>query len=237
MDNPISHGINQPWHRSLLLADAKKGGSIYYGMGNDGYNKIAFNVSTGKMENGWAVTLLGSKTWADGYVQAAKYESYNYFINIAKMLGDKHQLSLTAFGSPQWHYQRKDQLLISEWAKIPEADRYKYNAGYGYDTSGKIKSFNYNTYHKPQISLNHIWDINSKSNLSTALYLSLGYGGGYSGVGNNRSMAYGSTGGLVNQYYRRGDGVNTIDGNGNVRKYGTFDFETLAAETAKSTPQ
>ncbi len=212
--------------------DAKKGGSFYYGMGNDGYNKLTFNVSTGKMSNGWAVTLLGAKTWADGYVQGAQYESYSYFLNISKLISEKHRLSLTAFGTPQWHNQRKDELLISEWAKIPENQRYRYNAGYGYDASGKLKTFNYNTYHKPQISLNHIWEINQKSSLSTALYLSLGYGGGYSGVGNNRSYAYGSTGGKVNQYYRKNDGVNTVETDGTIRKYGTFDFETLAEENA-----
>ncbi len=44
--------------------DAKRGGNISYAMGNDGYNKIAMSVSTGLMENGWAVTLMASKTWA-----------------------------------------------------------------------------------------------------------------------------------------------------------------------------
>jgi len=210
--------------------DAKKGGSIYYGMANDGYNKIAFNVSTGLMENGWAVTLLGSKTWSDGYVQATDYEAYSYFLNISKQLGTNQVLSLTAFGAPQWHNQRKDQLLISEWAKLPEDSRYKYNAGYGYDSSGQFKTFNRNEYHKPQISLNHIWDINLKSSLSTALYLSLGSGGGYSGVGANRSMAYGSTSaGVVNNAnngypYRKDDG--------NIAGYGTLDFGKMMAENA-----
>ncbi len=148
--------------------DAEKGGSVYYGMGNDGYNKVSFNVSTGLMDNGWAVTLLGAKTWSDGYIQGTDFEAYSYFLNISKQLGTNQVLSLTAFGAPQWHNQRKDQLLISEWAKLPKNDRYQYNAGYGYDSSGQFKTFNYNEYHKPQISLNHIWDINLKSSLSTA---------------------------------------------------------------------
>jgi len=204
--------------------DAKKGGSIYYGMGNDGYNKLSFNVSTGLMENGWAVTVLGAKTWSDGYIQSTDFEAYSYFLNISKQLGSNQTLSLTAFGAPQWHNQRKDQLLISEWAKLPEDSRYRYNAGYGYDASGQFKTFNRNEYHKPQISLNHVWDINLKSSLSTALYLSLGSGGGYSGVGNNRTLAYGSTNGIVNQDYRANDGL--------VPGFGTYDFGALAAENA-----
>ena len=49
--------------------DAKKGGFISYGMGNDGYNKILFSVSSGLSKDGWAFTLLGGKTWGDGYIQ------------------------------------------------------------------------------------------------------------------------------------------------------------------------
>ena len=48
--------------------DAKKGGFISYGMGNDGYNKILFSVSSGLSKDGWAFTLLGGKTWGDGYI-------------------------------------------------------------------------------------------------------------------------------------------------------------------------
>ena len=44
---------------------------------------------------------------------------------------------------------------------------------------------NRNQYHKPIISLNHIWQINERSSLSTALYVSLATGGGYSGRGRN----------------------------------------------------
>ena len=45
--------------------DQKKGGSISYAMGNDGYNKLLFHVSTGMSKDGWALTLLGGKTWGD----------------------------------------------------------------------------------------------------------------------------------------------------------------------------
>jgi len=213
--------------------DAEKGGAVYYGMGNDGYNKVSFSVSTGLMDNGWAVTLLGAKNWSDGYIHSTNYEAYSYFLNVSKKLGTNQVLSLTAFGAPQWHNQRKyDRLLISEWAKLPGDERYKYNPSYGYDASGQHKTFYRNEYHKPQISLNHTWDINLKSSLSTALYLSLGSGGGYGGVGGidedgknySTNYSYGSENGLVNQEYRRNDGI--------VSGFGTYDFETLMNRNA-----
>ncbi|MDE6217417.1 MAG: TonB-dependent receptor, partial [Muribaculaceae bacterium] len=46
--------------------DAKKGGSLWYGMGNDGLNDVGFSVSTGLMNNGWALTVLGSRKWGNG---------------------------------------------------------------------------------------------------------------------------------------------------------------------------
>ena len=44
--------------------DSEKGGSVWYGMGNDGLNTYGVKVSTGLMKNGWAMTFLGSRKWA-----------------------------------------------------------------------------------------------------------------------------------------------------------------------------
>ena len=163
--------------------DAKKGGAISYGIVNDGYEKIGFSVSTGLTANNWAITLLGSKTSGNGYVQGTEFESYSYFINISKKINNDHQLSFTAFAAPQWHNQRSnnDRLTIEQWQKQPL--KYKYNASYGFDMNGQRKMSAYNYYNKPQNSLNHFWTINDKSSLSTALYVYIGKGGGYSRQG------------------------------------------------------
>lgn len=62
--------------------DQKKGGSASYGIGNDGYEKIGFAVSTGLTKDNWAITLLGSKTKGNGYIQGTQFESYSYFVKI-----------------------------------------------------------------------------------------------------------------------------------------------------------
>ncbi|MFR6633836.1 MAG: hypothetical protein ACLUQ6_01105 [Alistipes onderdonkii] len=86
-------------------------------------------------------------------------------------------MSLTAFGAPQKHAQRHaldDGLKIEEWQKaknfMGEKDMYRYNAEYGFDKNGRQRYSHFNEYHKPQISLNHQWQIDYKSSLSTALY-------------------------------------------------------------------
>jgi len=188
--------------------DAKKGGSFSYSMGNDGYNKISFNVSTGLSESGWAMTFLGAKTWGNGYIQGTEFESYSYFVNISKIININHQISFTAFGAPQWHNQRYngDKLLIPEWQKLK--DGYKFNPTYGFDENGQKKTGNYNHYHKPQLSLNHYWNMKDKSSLSSALYLSIGNGGGYGWRGNTGTLMYGTNTatGLLNTTYRTLDG-------------------------------
>jgi len=190
--------------------DAKKGGSVSYGIGNDGESKIGFAVSTGLTEKNWAITLLGSKRTGNGYIQGTEFESYSYFINISKRITDAHQLSFTAFSAPQWHNQRNnsDRLTIAEWQKQPL--KYKYNASYGFDMNGQRKKSSYNYYNKPQISLNHSWTIDEKSSLSNVIYVSLGNGGGWSGQGYesaDRSNWYGSSNGTPNTLFRSADGT------------------------------
>ncbi|MGV8947741.1 MAG: TonB-dependent receptor, partial [Lutibacter sp.] len=190
--------------------DAKEGGAISYGVQNDGYSKVSFSYSTGLTDKGWAFSLLGSKTSGDGYIQGTEFKAASYFVNISKKINDSHELSFTAFGAPQWHNQRNngDKLLISEWQKQPL--KYRYNASYGFDMNGQRKVSSLNIYHKPQMSLNHLWTINEKSNLSTVLYSSIGDGSGTSGQGltsADRSNWYGSTNGVPNTTFRAPDGT------------------------------
>ena len=208
--------------------EAKKGGSVSYAMGNDGYNKILFNLSSGLSKDGWAFSLLGAKTWGDGYIQGTEFEGYTWFVSIAKRFNDNHQLSLTAFGAPQWHNQRSNQngLSIKEWQRVKqymgEESPYKYNSTFGY-RNGQSYNSSKNSYHKPQISLNHLWQIDQKSSLSTALYVSIGRGDGYRGTGDSTyaNSWYGSTNGLVNTQFRRPDG--------------TFDYDAVETMNAEST--
>lgn len=201
--------------------DAKRGGSAWYGMGNDMMQNFGLMLSTGLMKNGWAITVLGSRKWGDGYIQGTDYNAYNYFVNVSKRIGDNHQLSLTAFGAPQSHYQRSrmDGLSIEGWQAAQEymGDEvaYRYNPTFGYGMHGERKSSSYNFYHKPQISLGHIWQIDYKSSLSTTVYASFSTGGGYSGQGhgsyNGNSLSYsswyGASQGKLNTLFRCPDGT------------------------------
>lgn len=215
--------------------ETKKGGSVWYGMGNDGLNQFGAMVSTGLMKNGWALTLLGSRKWGDGYIQGTPFDAYTWFVNLSKRINDSHQLSLTAFGSPQWHDKRSngDGLSIEGWQNVKNymdgESPYRYNPTFGYDNEGRVRTSSKNRFHKPQISLNHIWQIDHKSSLSSVVYVSLANGGGYSGQGrgtyNGTSLSYsswyGATDGNLNTLFRRPDG--------------TFDYGAIQDMNAAST--
>lgn len=212
--------------------DAEKGGSVWYGMGNDGMNNIGMKVSTGLMKNGWALTVLGSRKWGDGYIQGTPFNSYNYFVNVSKVINDRHQLSFTAFGAPQTHYQRSSQngLTIMGYQEAKNymngESMYRYNPTFGYDKNGQWRNSSYNYYHKPQISLAHTWQINEHSNLSTTIYASFATGGGNSGQASglgsySYSDWYGATDGKLNTKFRCADG--------------TFDYAKIQEINAAST--
>ena len=219
--------------------DVKRGGYIFYGMGNDGMNHIGFSLSTGLMKNGWAVTVMGSRKWGDGYVQGTNFNAYTYFVNISKRINERHQLSFTAFGSPQTHNRRTSAngLTIMGWQDVKQymngESMYKYNPTFGYDNEGQVRSSSLNVYHKPQISLNHIWQINHKSSLSSAVYASFasGYGssgqgrGTYNGTALSYSSWYGANNGILTTLFRRPDG--TFD-------YGAIQDMNAASETGSN---
>lgn len=199
--------------------NAKQGGSASVGMDDFGRYKLLFTVSTGLLKNGWAVSLLGGKTWGEGYIQGTEVDAYNFFINVSKRLGDKHQLSLTAFGAPQIHGQRNNNngLSIQGWQDVQQytapGQNYRYNPTVGYDKNGQYRNSSTNKYSKPQISLNHMWQIDTKSSLSTALYASIGNGWGASGQGTEayRNGWYGVNGSELTTQFRKADGTFAYD--------------------------
>lgn len=165
--------------------DAEEGGNVFFQVGADNRQKVGATLSTGLMDNGWAATVSASKTTGDGFVDGTEFEAYSYFLNIAKQLGENHELSFTVFGAPQYHGQRQTRHEISTYRRSERGIRF--NSDWGY-LNGEVEHVEDNFYHKPQASLNHYWKVSDKTSLSTALYASVGTGGGggYDNLGVNK---------------------------------------------------
>jgi outer membrane cobalamin receptor len=166
--------------------DSEAGGSAGTSFGNDNYFKIGATVSTGLLESGLAATISAAKTTGDGYIDGTEFEGANYFVNLSYIINDNHKLSLTSFGAPQSHGQRQYKNTTIEGFRNAESGT-KFNPDWGL-RGGKVVHVDDNFYHKNQTSLNHYWNINDNSNLSTAVYASWGNGGGSSRGGDDKSL-------------------------------------------------
>ncbi|MDE5651404.1 MAG: TonB-dependent receptor, partial [Duncaniella sp.] len=217
-----------------------KGGTLWYGLGNDNSMNYGISFSTGMMKNGWALTFLGARKTGDGYIQGTEYKSYSYFLNISKRLNENNQISLTVTGAPQTHYKRSSQdgLSVQGWQDVanfmPKGEAYRYNPTFGFGLNGEQKSSQYNVYNKPVAMLNHVWQINHKSSLSSVIYASVGSGYGASGQASTsslRSAWYGSSNGNLNW--------NSYESNGVTYNFrnpdGTFAYDQIQLMNQRST--
>ena len=208
--------------------DMEAGGSVGYAMGNDGFMRINATASTGRLEGGWAVTLSGSRTMGNGYIDATYIDAWSYFGSVAKDFGAKHQLVFTAIGAPQRHGQRTFRERLSNYVPVDSTQDYeemvkgsttsnfderidgdgfkyssignvRYNSDWGLVGNGQVYNIRENFYHKPQFALNHYWTVNDNININTSAYYSIGRGGG---TGDR-----GSIGGLGTWGYRNENGI------------------------------
>lgn len=166
--------------------DAERGGSVYTSVGNDGYKKSSFTLSTGLSDNGLAMTISGAHTKGNGWADATQFEGWSYFVSISKRWTNQ-MLSFTAFGAPQVHGQRSGTLTIEEVNQPGKGLRY--NPEWGYK-DGQVYNLRTNHYHKPQMSLNHYLNISDDMTLSTSAYYSFGHGGGTGNYGANQNAFY-----------------------------------------------
>ncbi|KPE51593.1 TonB-dependent receptor [Chryseobacterium indologenes] len=165
-------------------ADKKREGNVTVGLGNDGYLKTLFSYNTGKSANGWSTSFLMSRTAGSTYIDASKFEAYNYYIALGYQPNAKHDFQFTFTGAPQWHMQNF-QSSIANFIKygngVDEPNR-RYNSNWGY-MEGEVMSQSINFYSKPVASINWDWKISEKSKLSSVAYASWGRGGGSGVIG------------------------------------------------------
>ncbi len=152
---------------------AEAGGALRYSLSDYGNNKTILSFSTGKMKNGTSLTFLGSRTTGPGFVDATYVNGYAYFLSLSREFGPQHRVVLTAMGSPEKHGQRNYGMSQADFEKYGV----KYNSNWG-EYNGEILSLSENFYHKPQINLNHYWNITPTTFLATSAYASFGKGGG-----------------------------------------------------------
>ncbi len=151
----------------------KKSGTASVGISSFGNTKMTVAINTGKMDNGWKVSFLGSYEHGPGFVDATYVRSWAYYLSATKKINKRNKINITFLGSPQKHGQRTLRLTYDEIRK----HGYFFNKDWG-GYNGKIKTASENFYHKPFFTLNHIFAIDKGKKLTTTLYIVHGSGGG-----------------------------------------------------------
>lgn len=181
--------------------DSKRNFKFKQEFGNNGFLRSTFGLTSGRLNNGWGVSLAGSYKRGDGWVDGNYTEGYFYYLRVDKQIGD-HLLSFSGFGAPQEHGQRPFTAPIaqvdSDFAVktgVPQSvidqmneQQILNNRGRRFNDSwgllnGEVFNTRRNYYHKPQLYLRHSWQINPNLFLSNIAYLSIGNGGGVSDEG------------------------------------------------------
>lgn len=186
--------------------DAKQGVRFRQEIGNDGYLRSTFGLTTGRMKNGWGISVAGSYKEGDGWVEGNFTQGYFYYLRVDKQIG-KHLISFSGFGAPQEHGQRPFTKAIATYSAekardlgIPEANiealDFLKDRGLRFNEFVAVRDGGYyntrqNYYHKPQFSLRHSLQANEKMFFSNVAYLSIGNGGGVRLDGNDPTITEG----------------------------------------------
>ncbi|MCX6247499.1 MAG: carboxypeptidase-like regulatory domain-containing protein [Bacteroidetes bacterium] len=143
---------------------------LSYSLTNRTYrDRIMLTYATGLMKNGWAFTLSGSRRWSqEGYVEGTFYDAWGYFLSAEKRMG-RHSLGLTIFGAPT---KRGTQSATVQEAYDLSGTNY-YNPNWGYQ-NGKARNARVRANNEPEFILNHVWNINDKTKLTTSANYSFG---------------------------------------------------------------
>ncbi|MFT4203933.1 MAG: TonB-dependent receptor [Chitinophagaceae bacterium] len=142
-----------------------KGLDFSYANTNRNYrHRIMGTYSSGLNRSGWAYTLAASYRYADeGYVKGTYYNGLSYFLSVDKVINSHHTLSFTTFGTPT---SSGMQMAATKEAMELSGDKY-YNPSWGYQ-NGKVRTANQRRVFQPYFILNHEWNIDGKSKLTTS---------------------------------------------------------------------
>jgi hypothetical protein len=151
-----------------------KGLKFTYSSANRSYrNRLMVIYSTGMTEKGWALTVSGSRRWAEeGYVSGTFYDAWSYFISAEKKINKGHSIGLTAYGAPN---KRGSMGLAVQEANDLVNDNF-YNPNWGFQ-DGEVRNARVGNYHQPMIMLSHYWTVSSKTDVTSTIYYNFGRAG------------------------------------------------------------
>ncbi len=165
-------GINGATNVNIGAAAQMKQARISYASSNRSYFHRIMAVYTPTLKNGWAVSLSGSRRWADeGYVNGTFYDAWSYFLGVEKEFSNQ-SIAFNVFGAP--NKRGKSSASVQEMYDI--ADDNTYNPNWGYQ-NGEKRNAKVGKTHQPISILQHKWKVNETMRLSTSVSYQFGNNG------------------------------------------------------------
>ncbi len=167
-------GVSGVTNIEARASKQRKGVRLTYSSTNRAYrNRLMFTTSTGLMDNGWSLSLSGSRRWAqEGYVEGTFYDAWSYFLAAEKKLNSQHSVGIVAFAAPS---KRGREGNSTQEAYDLAGSNY-YNPNWGYQ-NGEKRNSRVAVYNQPRIIGSHYWEPNKSTRLTTSLgYLFGTYG-------------------------------------------------------------
>lgn len=145
-----------------------------YAVSNRTYtNRAMLTASTGLMPGGWAVSVSGSRRWAqEGWYDGTFFDGYAYFLSVDKKFGEKHALNLTFLGSPNSRGRVGD--TFQEMFDL--AGNTRYNPFWGYWNGDKRNAYVSHS-HQPIALLRYDLKPSRSTNVTLATYAQFGENG------------------------------------------------------------
>ncbi len=186
-------GLASTFNTDLRASSHRKQTKVSYAVTNRSYrNRIMGTWSTGLLPSGWAITLSGSRRWAqEGYFEGTFYDAWSYFASVEKRFNASHALNFVLLGAP--YHRGANSRSVQEMYDL--ADSPYYNSYWGYQEGKKRSARNYSG-HIPLFLLRHDFNVNEKITLTT----SLGY---HTGTGATSALDWLDANDPRPDYYRR----------------------------------
>jgi hypothetical protein len=145
-----------------------------YAVSNRSYNhRVMLTASTGLMPGGWAVSLSGSRRWAqEGWHDGTFFDAYSYFLSVDKKFNEKHTLNLTVLGSPNSRGRNGD--TFQEMFDLAGTTRYNPNWGYW---NGEKRNGYVTHSHQPLAILRYDLRPSRQTNVLLAAFAQVGQNG------------------------------------------------------------
>jgi hypothetical protein len=129
-------------------------------------NRIMATYSTGLMPKGWAVTVSGSRRWAqEGYTPGTFFDGWGYFLSVDKVINKQHALNFTFLGAPTSRGRSADS--YQEMYDI--AGTNYYNPLWGF-WNGEKRNSQVATQHQPLAILRYDWTPDDKTAITAAVH-------------------------------------------------------------------